>query len=127
MPPRRGRPARLRPLELDVTIVTISRANESRERHLLAATNGAALLGWILVAVGVVLFVIGAAISIIVALRTDPPAGTTADEGTPNLGTIIGWIFKYGGAGAPLMAVGFALFATGLSILGYKIFTWPSS
>jgi hypothetical protein len=95
---------------------------------LVAATNGTALVGWILVVVGAMLFLIGAAISVIVALRKQPPTDVTAaGPGAPPIGTIIGWIFKYGGAGAPVMAIGFLLVAIGLSILGYKIFTWPTS
>jgi hypothetical protein len=93
---------------------------------LVAAIDGTALLGWILVGVGALLFLIGAAISIVVALRKPPPTEVTAAV-KPGVGTIIGWIFKYGGAGAPVMAIGFLLVAIGLAFLGYEVFTWPSS
>jgi hypothetical protein len=92
---------------------------------IVAAIGGTAVVGWIFVGAGVVLFIIGAIISIVVALRTPPPAETMGDK-IP-IAPVIGWIFKYGGAGAPVMAVGFVLAAVGMTILGYEIFTWPTS
>jgi hypothetical protein len=96
---------------------------------VLSDTNSTVLAGWVLVAVGALIFVIGLLVSVVVALRKEPDKGIEVaqrDAKTIPIGTVIGWIFKYGGAGAPIMVVGFIVFAIGWGIVGYKTFSWPT-
>jgi hypothetical protein len=77
----------------------------------------------ILVVLGAVVFVIGAVISIVVALRTDPDDVKELERAGRSIpiGKIIPIIFKYGGAGAPIMVIGLVLVGIGLPFLGVEV------